>query len=126
MHVGTEHTWTEDQQLISWIKLDKVANGINICTYAACKFCISHSTLNMEVLLIHRSACRYTHQNDVIILLDLLHELLETLLKLTPLFGAVHQQTHVQGHHLKHNIHVRKQMKQLMHANQTIRSSSDM
>lgn len=43
---------------------------------------------------------RATHQNDVIILLDFLHELLETLLKLSPVLGTSHQQTHVKSDHL--------------------------
>jgi len=42
-----------------------------------------------------------TYQNDVIILLDLLHELLEALLKLTPVLGASHQQAHVQRDNLQ-------------------------
>lgn len=41
------------------------------------------------------------YQNNVIILLDLLHKLLEALLKLTPILGAGHQQSHVQRDNLK-------------------------
>ena len=41
------------------------------------------------------------YENDIIILLDLLHELLEALLKLTPILGARHQQAHVQRDNLQ-------------------------
>lgn len=41
-----------------------------------------------------------TDQNNVIILLDLLHELLETLLKLSSVLCTSYQQTHVKGDHL--------------------------
>lgn len=41
------------------------------------------------------------HQNDVIILLDLLHELLQALLELSPILGASHQEAHVQRDHLR-------------------------
>lgn len=41
------------------------------------------------------------HQNDVIVLLDFLHELFEALLKLSPVLGASHQQPHVQRDHLQ-------------------------
>mmetsp|Transcript_26776 Transcript_26776/g.58372 ORF Transcript_26776/g.58372 Transcript_26776/m.58372 type:complete len:1072 (-) Transcript_26776:90-3305(-) len=37
------------------------------------------------------------HQNDVVVLLDLIHELLQTLLKLTTVLGTGNQQTHVKG-----------------------------
>ena len=40
------------------------------------------------------------HQDDVVVLLDLVHQLLQPLLKLTAVLGARHQQPHVQRHHL--------------------------
>ena len=38
----------------------------------------------------------HTHQDDVVVLLDLLHELLQALLELTAVLGARNQQAHVQ------------------------------
>eukprot|EP00983_Pelagomonas_calceolata_P003741 122068-Pelagomonas_calceolata.AAC.3 len=40
------------------------------------------------------------YQDDIVALLDLIHQLLQALLKFTPVLGASHQQTHVQRHHL--------------------------
>lgn len=47
----------------------------------------------------HSPACS-THQDDVVVLLDLVHQLLQALLKLTTVLGTGHQQAHVQGDHL--------------------------
>ena len=41
-----------------------------------------------------------SHQNNLCVLLDLFHELLETLLKLASVFGASHKETHVQSYDL--------------------------
>ncbi len=51
-------------------------------------------------LLVLWSTANATHQDDVVVLLDLVHQLLEALLELTAVLGAGHQQAHVQGHHL--------------------------
>lgn len=40
------------------------------------------------------------HQNDIVILLNLLHQLLEPLLELTTVLGAGHKQSHVECDHL--------------------------
>ena len=40
------------------------------------------------------------HENDVVVLLDLVHELLEPLLELSPVLGSRDEQAHVQGHDL--------------------------
>lgn len=40
------------------------------------------------------------HQDDFAVLLDLIHQLLEALLKLSAILGAGHQQSHIQRHNL--------------------------
>ena len=52
------------------------------------------------VKLAEACASPQAYQNDVIILLDFLHKFFEALLKLSPVLGTGHKETHVQGDHL--------------------------
>ena len=47
------------------------------------------------------SDCSHTHQDDILVLLDLLHELLEALLKLTTVLGSSNKEPHVQSDDLR-------------------------